>query len=272
MLVQFTVNATNICLNLAIMLYFSTDNINRIFYFFYLFAVSLQTFPACYYGSKVEHGFEQLRHAAFQSDWIQQNRNYKTYRFSIMAFFLISEHIKFLHRRISRIGHCKNSQIENEKDFQNCINAQQCLYDCNYFSLCYHIEDIVAFPLFLQFTVTGITTCMAMSVALFFVEDTFTRLYFAFYVICVLMGLFPVCYMGSELEHAFEQLHWSIYYSDWINQSTAYKKDMLIFNERALKQRAVLAGGIFRIHLQTFLSTCKGAYSMFAVVLRFKNE
>ncbi|XP_037941071.1 odorant receptor 59a-like [Teleopsis dalmanni] len=211
--------------------------------------------------------------------------NYISDRFSIIAFYQLSAHVIFLHKRISRIGHDQENNVENEKYFRSCIVAQQrvneykyiCIVQINVFKrfsfrLCTQIEDITTFPIFLQFTVTGITACLTLTLAVFYAEDNMTRLYFLFYAMAVLLGIFPVCYFGSELEYRFEQLHWSIYFSDWTKQSMNFKKDMLIFNERSLKHRALFAGGILRIHLPTFLSTCKGAYSMFAVVLRFKND
>ncbi|TMW41350.1 hypothetical protein DOY81_013570, partial [Sarcophaga bullata] len=53
----------------------------------------------------------------------------------------------------------------------------------------------------------------------------------------------------DDFQFLFDQLHRSIFASNWTNQSIKYKKHMMLFTERSLKQNAAMAGGMVRIHL-----------------------
>lgn len=124
--------------------------------------------------------------------------------------------------------------------------------------------------MFIQFCVTATNICVAMAALLFYVSAPLDILYYFVYFLAMPLQIFPTCYYGSDFQYLFDQLHRAIFASNWTNQTIKYKKHMLLFTERSLKQNVALAGGMVRIHLDTFFSTCQGAYSLFAIIMRIK--
>lgn len=133
------------------------------------------------------------------------------------------------------------------------------------------IQNIISLPMFLQFTVTAINICLAMAALFFFVDAPFDRLYYLAYFLSMPLEIFPTCYYGTDFQLLFETLHIEMYASNWVEQTQKFRKHMILFNERSLKKEVAMAGGMIRIHLDTFVSTCKGAYSLLAVIMKM-NE
>ncbi|KAM7343177.1 odorant receptor 59a-like [Cochliomyia hominivorax] len=192
-------------------------------------------------------------------------QNYVDDIFPPMALCMLSGHIKILSIRVSNIGYDKKSLRDNEEELNRCVEDQQTLYN-----LYTTIENIISWPMFIQFGVTATNTCVAMAALLFYVSEPLDIIYYFVYFLAMPLQIFPTCYYGSDFQYLFDQLHRAIYASNWTNQTMKYKKHMLLFTERSLKQNTALAGGMVRIHLDTFFSTCQGAYSLFAIIMRMK--
>ncbi|XP_067633306.1 odorant receptor 59a-like [Eurosta solidaginis] len=186
--------------------------------------------------------------------------------FPATALALLSAHIKLLGIRVSEIGYAKKSLNENEKELVLCIEDQEKLY-----KMLNTIQDIISLPMFLQFTVTAFNICISMAALLFFVDALFDRLYYFAYFISMPLEIFPTCYYGTAFQSNLDNLHIAMYSCNWVDQTQKFRKHMILFCERSLKQHRVIAGGIVPIHLDTFVSTCKGAYSLLAVITKM-NE
>ncbi|XP_065369883.1 odorant receptor 59a-like [Calliphora vicina] len=192
-------------------------------------------------------------------------QNYVDDTFPPMALCMLSGHIKILSLRVARIGYDEKSLHENEEELNRCVEDQQSLYE-----LYTTIEDIISWPMFIQFGVTATNTCVAMAALLFYVSSPLDIMYYFVYFLAMPLQIFPTCYYGSDFQYLFDQLHRSMFASNWTGQTMKFKKHMLLFTERSLKQNVALAGGMVRIHLDTFFSTCQGAYSLFAIIMRMK--
>ncbi|XP_023306735.2 odorant receptor 59a [Lucilia cuprina] len=191
--------------------------------------------------------------------------NYIDDTFPPMALCMLSGHIEILSIRVSNIGYDKKSLKENEEELDRCVEDQQTLYE-----LYTTIENIISWPMFIQFCVTATNICVAMAALLFYVSTPLDILYYFVYFLAMPLQIFPTCYYGSDFQYLFDQLHRAIFASNWTDQTKKYKKHMILFTERSLKQNAAMAGGMVRIHLDTFFSTCRGAYSLFAIIMRMK--
>jgi len=81
--------------------------------------------------------------------------------------------------------------------------------------------------------------------------------------------IFLPCFFGSRLAAVASDLSYSLFHSEWHQQSLVYQKAFMTFighiNNPACDVRAV---GIFNVNLETFVTICNGAYSLFAF---FKN-
>nr|QKN21370.1 odorant receptor [Bactrocera dorsalis] len=183
-----------------------------------------------------------------------------------MALALLSAHIKLLGMRVSKIGYATESPAANEEELLCCIKDQEQLYN-----MLNVIQNIISLPMFLQFTVTAINICLPVAALLFYVDAPFDRLYFVVYLISLPLEIFPICYYGTTFQLLFDKLHVEMFCSNWVEQTHKFRKHMLLFCERSLKSETATAGGIVRIHLDTFVSTCKAAYSLLAVIMKM-NE
>nr|AID61217.1 odorant receptor [Calliphora stygia] len=192
-------------------------------------------------------------------------QNYADDTFPPMALCMLSGHIKILSIRVASIGYDQNSLHQNEEELNRCVEDQLNLYE-----LYTTIENIISWPMFIQFCVTATNICVAMAALLFYVSAPLDILYYFVYFLAMPLQIFPACYYGSDFQCLFDQLHLAIFASNWTTQMLKYKKHMLLFTERSLKQNVALAGGMVRIHLDTFFTTCQGAYSLFAIIMRMK--
>ncbi|XP_039967454.1 odorant receptor 59a-like [Bactrocera tryoni] len=134
------------------------------------------------------------------------------------------------------------------------------------------IQNIISLPMFLQFTVTAININM----------PTFGRITILWgctvlsLVLCGIftrgaLEIFPICYCGTAFKLLFDKLHVAMFCSNWVVQTQKFRKHMILFCERSLKSHTVMTSGIVRILLDTFVSTCKTAYSLLAVIMKM-NE
>lgn len=140
-----------------------------------------------------------------------------------------------------------------------------------YFSRLYTtIEDIISWPIFIQICVSATNICLAIAALLFFASAPLDVIYYFYYCLAMQLQMFPTCYYGSNFQYLFDQLHRSVYASNWMEQSSKYKQHMILLTERSLKQNVALAGGMVRIHLDTFFSSCRGAYSLLAIIMNMK--
>ncbi|XP_073844433.1 odorant receptor 59a isoform X2 [Musca autumnalis] len=190
--------------------------------------------------------------------------------FSPKALCILSAHIELLYMRTARIGYDavgkrQATLAKDEEELNRCVLDQMNLYE-----LYNTIQDIISYAMFIQFFVSVVNNCVAIVALLFFVTDLFDRIYYVIYILGMGIQLFPTCYYGSDFVLYFEKLHYAVFSCNWIGQSHSFKRHMMIFTERSLRETVAMAGGIFPIHLDTFFKTCKATYSLFAVVMTMK--
>lgn len=129
----------------------------------------------------------------------------------------------------------------------------------------------MSLPMLIQFAVTALNVCIALAGLLFFVTEPMARMYFLFYALAMPLQTFPSCYYGTDNEFWFGKLHYAAFSCNWITQDRGFKKKLIFFVERSLKRNTAIAGGMMRIHVDTFFSTLKFAYSLFTVLLRMQK-
>uniref|UniRef100_A0A1B0GFT0 Odorant receptor n=1 Tax=Glossina morsitans morsitans TaxID=37546 RepID=A0A1B0GFT0_GLOMM len=203
------------------------------------------------------------------SIFFQILQNFANDCFTPKALCLLSGHIELLYMRVANIGYVNRvayQQNRNLRELNECVLDQKHLYQL--FDV---IQSIISWPMFLQFLASTVNMCMAMVTLLFFVTDILERIYYVMYFAAMCLQIFPTCYYGSDFEIKFERLHYAVFSSNWTEGTQCFKRHMMLFTERALRETRAMAGGVFRIHLDTFFATIKGAYSLFAVVITMKN-
>ncbi|XP_020809189.1 odorant receptor 23a [Drosophila serrata] len=188
-------------------------------------------------------------------------QNFADDSFPPLALYLISEQCHLLILRISSIGYGSASQRDNEKDLVNCIKDQNDLY-----RLLELTRSLITGPMLIQFIVIAANIALIMFGLVFYVERVQDRVFYMTFLWGVTLQTYPLCYYGTMMADSFSSLHYAIFCSNWIDQSSRYRSNMLILAERTKQQQLLLAGDILPIHLSTFAAICKGAYSFFTLM------
>ncbi|XP_017006729.2 odorant receptor 23a-like [Drosophila takahashii] len=79
MMVQFLVTGINMAVILFGLIFYVEHLSDRAYYVCILFALMVQTYPLCYYGTVVQESFADLHYAVFCSNWVDQSATYRGY-------------------------------------------------------------------------------------------------------------------------------------------------------------------------------------------------
>nr|XP_016928155.2 odorant receptor 23a-like [Drosophila suzukii] len=193
--------------------------------------------------------------------FVQILHNFSGDSFPPVALYLVSEQCQLLILRISKIGYGSKNLKKNEQDLVNCIEDQITLY-----SLLELIQSMISLPMMIQFLVIGINTAVTLFGLIFYVEAISDRIFYVCFLLGLTLQTFPLCYYGTKVQESFEELHYAVFCSNWVDQSATYRGYMLILSERTKRQQILLAGNLVPINLSTFVACCKGAYSFFTLM------
>ncbi|XP_034475550.1 odorant receptor 59a-like [Drosophila innubila] len=196
----------------------------------------------------------------------QLMQNYVNDCFPIIMLCIISAHIKMLYIRFEQIGVDESEDVVLESQLEACITDHKRLLE-----LFQTMESFMSLPILIQIVVSALNVCVSIAGVLFFVTEPMSRTYLVFYAIAMPIQIFPTCYYGTDNELWFGKLHYAVFSCNWIKQSRNFKKKLMLFVECSLKQKTAMAGGMVRIHVDTFFSTLKFAYSLFTIILRMRK-
>nr|AYN70697.1 odorant receptor OR5-1 [Bactrocera minax] len=183
-----------------------------------------------------------------------------------MCLTLLAGHANLLGQRVASIGYDeRKTQEENNRELVDCIIDHNVLFDCHR-----TLGDIIGFGLFVQITSASLIMGVVIIYVIFFVGNAFEFVYYALFLFACIMEVFPTCYYATYFEIEFEKLTYQMFSCNWMDQNREFKRNLIVCVEQSLKTRYFRVGGMFRINLQIFFATCKGAYSVLAVALRLK--
>ncbi|XP_017075001.2 LOW QUALITY PROTEIN: odorant receptor 23a-like [Drosophila eugracilis] len=188
-------------------------------------------------------------------------QNYPGTPFPPLALFLVSEQCQLLILRISAIGYDSKSLKETEEELVNCIKDQNTLY-----RLLDEVHSLISYPMMVQFLVIGVNIAITLFILIFYVQTLGDRIYYVCFLMALTVQTYPLCYYGTMVESSFADLHYAIFCSNWVDQSSTYRGYMLILAERTKRRQLLLAGNLVPIHLSTFAACWKGAYSFFTLM------
>jgi hypothetical protein len=78
--------------------------------------------------------------------------------------------------------------------------------------------------------------------------------------------VFRPCYLGSNLQAAFDELSSTIFYLDWHEEPQNFKTALKLFLENSKKPMKIAAFKVFHVNLQNFLFIIHSAYSIYSVL------
>ncbi|XP_049317254.1 odorant receptor 33b-like [Bactrocera dorsalis] len=183
-----------------------------------------------------------------------------------MSLCIIAGHVHLLSLRVAKVGvDAKKSKEQHSHALIECIEDHKKLV--RIFQL---TQDTLSQPQLAQFISSGLNMCIVLFYLIFYVENVFAYIYYAVYFVSMAIELLPSCFYGSMLIYEFQQLPSAIFKCSWLGQSREFHQNQRIFVQLSMKEIVPLAGGVIGIQLNSFLGTCKMAYSLYTVCNRMK--
>ncbi|XP_033149207.1 LOW QUALITY PROTEIN: odorant receptor 59a [Drosophila busckii] len=199
----------------------------------------------------------------FPYDWHNSTLNFNLtniYQFAAMTFAilesyvndsipavmlcLISAHTKMLYKRIADIGTTLKSDTELEQQLAE-TELEACITDHKHLlELFQTVESFISWPMFIQFVASALNICISIAALLFFVTEPMARAYFFFYALAMPMQIFLTCYYGTDSVLWFGKLPYAAFSCNWVTQSRSFKRKLMLFVERSLKNSELLQGGM----------------------------
>ncbi|KAM7349107.1 odorant receptor 7a-like [Cochliomyia hominivorax] len=175
---------------------------------------------------------------------------------------ILRAHVNILRLRISKLCSNPNKSLEdNIEDLKLCIIDHK-----NIIELYNIIAPVISATIFLQFTITAGILGITLINMMIFAKAFSLKIASCFYVVAVVVEIFPLCYYANCLMYDSERLSEEIFHSSWIQQSIQYRKMMIFFMQRTQITIQFLAGKIFYINLNSFISIAKFSLSLYTLI------
>ncbi|XP_064535242.1 odorant receptor 33c [Drosophila montana] len=187
--------------------------------------------------------------------------------FTPLTLCYVGGHIHLFAIRISHLGFHQMPEIPTNQQLRSCFEDYRLLLRI------YQLTRETISPVqLIQVVFCGANLCIVIFYVIFFVRDTVSLMYNAMLFAVVCLQLFPSCYFASVVAEEAQRLPYAIFSSNWYEQSHQHQRNVLIFIQMTLRlaKQPMMAGGLIELNLNTFFSTVKMAYSLFAVVARVK--
>ncbi|XP_067625328.1 odorant receptor 33b-like [Eurosta solidaginis] len=187
-----------------------------------------------------------------------------------IAMCALSGQVHLLARRIARIGHADIGEGNFAESYSSQLVA--CIEDYTLlFRTTRLLERIISHSYMVQFIAVGINVVVGLFYLLFYADNLLSYIYYIFHIVAIMSELFPCCYYGSMVQAEFHALSYAIFRSNWLTQPRLFRRNIVIFAQLSLKDVTVSAGGMMRIHIDSFFKTAKMGYSLFTVVQSIKQ-
>ncbi|EDW64444.1 odorant receptor 33c [Drosophila virilis] len=187
--------------------------------------------------------------------------------FTPLTLCYVSGHIHLFAIRMSHLGFHQIPEIPTYQQLRSCFDDYRLLIRIYQLT-----KDTISPVQLIQVVFCGANLCIVVFYVIFFVRDTASLMYNAVFFTVICLQLFPSCYFASVVAEEAQRLPYAIFSSNWYEQSHQHRRNILIFIQMTLRlaKQPMMAGGLIELNLNTFFSTLKMAYSLFAVVARVK--
>lgn len=116
------------------------------------------------------------------------------------------------------------------------------------------MASVISITIFVQFTITATILSTTLVNMLLFATNFASIVASCFYVLAVVVEIFPLCYYAQCLTDESNRLSDVIFHSDWFDQDQRYRKMLIFFMQRSQCSFEFSAGKLFPITLNSFLS------------------
>ncbi|XP_019894952.1 odorant receptor 42b-like [Musca domestica] len=190
--------------------------------------------------------------------------------YAVIYTQILRTHLKALVFRLQHLNddhRNENGVISPEAEERNIENLKLCIIDHkNIIELYTRVAPVISITLFVQFTITASLLGVTLINILIFATNTASIVASCFYVLAVVVEIFPLCYYAQCLMNENDHLTEAIFHSNWIHQSKRYRQMLIFFMQRSQKSIEFTAGKLFPITLSSFLSIAKFSFSLYTLI------
>lgn len=111
----------------------------------------------------------------------------------------------------------------------------------------------MSITIFIQFMITAAILGTTLINILLFATDFSSRVASCFYILAVVVEIFPLCYYSQCLMDDSDRLSQVLFHSNWMAQDASFRKMLIFFMQRSQQRMEFTAGKIFPITLNSFL-------------------
>lgn len=116
------------------------------------------------------------------------------------------------------------------------------------------VAPIISVTIFIQFMITASILSATLINIFIFADQLSAQIACCFYILAVVVEIFPLCYYAQCLMDDSERLSQQIFHANWIAQDARFRKLLVFFMQRTQRVLELNAGKIFPITLGSFLN------------------
>ncbi|XP_036215193.2 odorant receptor 7a isoform X2 [Bactrocera oleae] len=182
--------------------------------------------------------------------------------YPIIYINMLRCHMKILQFRVEKLGTNPTlTKAEQLTELKLCIKDHQLLIE-----LYDTIAPIISVTLFIQFAISAVCIGTGLINIVIFANKFQTQVACFFFILAVLIEIYPACYFSQCLINESDKLANVIFHSNWIEQSSEYRKLLIFFLQRSQRPMFLTAGKLFPVSLSSFVSIAKFSFSLYTFI------
>ncbi|XP_039959864.1 odorant receptor 7a-like [Bactrocera tryoni] len=182
--------------------------------------------------------------------------------YAVIYVCILRTHMRILLMRLKRLATSAETILE-----ENLEELKLCIIDHkNLLGLYDVVAPIISVTIFIQFMITASILSATLINIFIFADQLSAQIACCFYILAVVVEIFPLCYYAQCLMDDSERLSQQIFHSNWIAQDVRFRKMLVFFMQRTQRVMELNAGKIFPITLGSFLNIAKFSFSLYTLI------
>uniref|UniRef100_A0A1I8MWM8 Odorant receptor n=1 Tax=Musca domestica TaxID=7370 RepID=A0A1I8MWM8_MUSDO len=187
--------------------------------------------------------------------------------YAVIYTQILRTHLQALLIRLQHLNDDDAADLDDEAQERNVEKLKLCIIDHKSIIELYNrVAPVISITIFVQFTITASLLGSTLINILIFATNTASIVASCFYVLAVVVEVFPLCYYAQCLMDENNRLTEAIFHSNWIYQNKRYRQMLIFFMQRSQKVIEFTAGKLFPITLSSFLSIAKFSFSLYTLI------
>ncbi|KAK9884864.1 hypothetical protein WA026_009086 [Henosepilachna vigintioctopunctata] len=193
----------------------------------------------------------------------------------------LSGQIKILKHKLEHVGARADQMVLHMEDLREKEEVRNIIISKLLKECIDHYDDIIRYKHdleriftsvpFVNLVVGAIVICISCFQLLLFDPSSTNFLGMLEFLITIICQIYMYCHYGNQLRYQSSLIGTAAYMSDWYTFDLNSKKMLIILMERAQQPLFFNAGNILPLSMATFVSILRKAYSLLAVLKKFKG-